>query len=121
MVDINKFIGNQRMQANDPEGNMTGLEHWSPKTVSRIAAEEGLELSEEHWLVIYCLREWFREFGPDWTARDMTQLLNREYADMGGSRYLYELFPHGPLAQGCRLAGLPLPVGTLSTSFGSVH
>jgi sulfur relay (sulfurtransferase) DsrC/TusE family protein len=51
----------------------------------------------------------------------MTQLLDREYADMGGRRYLYGLFPHGPLAQGCRLAGLPLPVGTLSASFGSVH
>lgn len=121
MYDINKFIGNQRMQANDPEGYLASLERWSPKVAGRVAAEEGLELSEEHWQVIYCLREWFREFGPEWTARDMTQRLDREYADLGGRRYLYELFPHGPLTQGCRVAGLPLPIGTLNASFGSVH
>lgn len=121
MYDINKFIGNQRMQASDPEGHLAGLEHWSPKTASRIAAEEGLELGEEHWQVIYCLREHFRDRGPDWTAREMTHQLDHDYADMGGRRFLYGLFPHGPLAQGCRLAGLPLPQGTLSKSFGSVH
>lgn len=121
MYDINKFIGNQRMQASDPQGHLAALDHWSPRTASRIAEEEGLELGEEHWQVLFCLREWFRECGPDWTARDMTRRLDREYADLGGRRYLYGLFPHGPLAQGCHLAGLPLPVGTLSNSFGSVH
>jgi tRNA 2-thiouridine synthesizing protein E len=121
MYDINKFIGNQRMQTTDPEGHLAGLERWSPLHANRIAEEEGLELSEEHWQVIFCLREWFREYGPDWTARQMTHQLERDYADMGGRRYLYDLFPHGPLAQGCRLAGLPLPHGTLNRSFGSVH
>ncbi len=121
MYDINKFIGNQRMQTQDPEGYLAALDRWSPRVANRIADEEGIELAEEHWQVIFCLREWFREIGPDWTARRMTQMLEREYADIGGRRYLYQLFPHGPLAQGCHLAGLPLPHGTLSRSFGSVH
>lgn len=121
MYDINKFIGNRRMQDSDPEGHLAGLERWSPLIAGRTAEAEGLELSEEHWLVVYCLREWFREFGPDWTARQMTHLLEQEYAELGGRRYLYGLFPRGPLAQGCRVAGLPLPQGTLSRSFGSVH
>lgn len=121
MYDVNKFIGNERMQRNDPEGYLAGLEHWSPLLANRIAEADGLTLGDEHWQVIYCLREWFREEGPDWTARQVTLRLNRDYVDAGGSRYLYQLFPHGPLAQGCRLAGLPLPHGTLSASFGSVH
>jgi TusE/DsrC/DsvC family sulfur relay protein len=121
MYDVNEFIGNQRMQQNDPEGYLAGLDHWSPLLANRIAEADGLVLSDQHWQVIYCLREWFRDYGPDWTARQVTLRLNRDYADEGGSRYLYQLFPHGPLAQGCRFAGLPLPRGTLSKSFGSVH
>jgi tRNA 2-thiouridine synthesizing protein E len=121
MYDVNKYIANQRLQTTDPEGYLAGLDHWSPLVASRIAEEEGLSLNEEHWQVIFCLREWFRDYGPDWTARQMTRQLEHDYADMGGRRYLYDLFPHGPLAQGCRMAGLPLPHGTLSRSFGSVH
>ncbi len=121
MYDINKFIANPRMRSNDPDGNLIGLDHWSPLVANRLAEEDGMTLSDEHWQVIYCLRERFRLLGPDWTARRMTHELAREYADVGGRRYLYELFPHGPIAQACRLAGLPLPLGTISTSFGSVH
>lgn len=121
MYDINKFIVNERLQFNDPEGHLAGLEHWSPLVANQRAESEGLMLTDEHWQVIFCLRQWFRAIGPDWTARQMTHKLELEYADLGGRRYLYELFPHGPLAQGCRLAGLPLPQGTISASFGSVH
>jgi tRNA 2-thiouridine synthesizing protein E len=121
MYDVNKFIANEKLQTNDPEGYLASLDHWSPLVANRKAEQEGVELEEEHWQVIYCLREWFRLLGPDWTARQMTHKLDREYADLGGRRYLYQLFPHGPLAQGCRFAGLPLPLGTLSSSFGSVH
>ncbi len=121
MYDVNKFITDDKLQLKDPEGHLGELEHWSPLVANRIAEQEGLELTDDHWQVIYCLREWFRILGPDWAARQMTQKLEREYADLGGRRYLYSLFPQGPLAQGCRLAGLPLPQGTLSSSFGSVH
>lgn len=121
MYDINKFIANQSMDLNDPEGNIAGLGHWSPLLANRLAEEEGISLDEEHWQVIYCLRERFRALGPEWTARRMTQELARDFAEAGGLRYLYSLFPRGPLIQGCRMAGLPLPVGTLNRSFGSVH
>jgi len=121
MYDINKFIANRDLERRDPLGHWAGLAHWSPRVASQVAAEDGLELSEEHWQVIYCLRERFRELGPDWTARRVTQALEADFAEAGGRRHLYALFPGGPLAQGCRLAGLPLPHGTLSPSFGSVH
>lgn len=121
MFDINKFIANPRMQASDPEGHIAEQLHWSPRVASRLAEADGLTLQEAHWEVIFCLRERFREIGPDWTARRMTRELDREFADIGGSRYLYQLFPRGPLMQACRLAGLPLPQGTINASFGSVH
>jgi tRNA 2-thiouridine synthesizing protein E len=47
--------------------------------------------------------------------------LDQEFAAEGGRRYLYDLFPRGPILQASRIAGLPLPPGTLDRSFGSVH
>jgi tRNA 2-thiouridine synthesizing protein E len=121
MYDVNKFIANQNLERRDPDGYWSELAHWSPMVANRMAAEEGLVLDDEHWQIIYCLRERFRVLGPDWTARRVTHELERDFSASGGRRHLYELFPRGPLAQGCRLAGLPLPVGTINRSFGSVH
>lgn len=121
MYDINKYIANPRMEASDPAGHLAELAQWSPRIASRLAEMDGMTLEEAHWEFIYCLREKFRDLGPAWTARQLTREFERDYADLGGSRYLYQLFPRGPLMQGCRLAGLPLPQGTVNPSFGSVH
>jgi TusE/DsrC/DsvC family sulfur relay protein len=100
---------------------MYELDHWSPRMANVMAAEDGVVLEDAHWQVIYCLRELFRTSSGDWTARRLTQRMERNFADEGGRRYLYGLFPRGPVVQACRLAGLPLPEGTLDKSFGSVH
>ncbi|MGB5339763.1 MAG: sulfite reductase, partial [Gammaproteobacteria bacterium] len=36
-------------------------------------------------------------------------------------KYLYTLLPGGPVAQGCRLAGLEPPAGSQDAGFGSVQ
>ena len=121
MYGIDKAVADGRPSRRDPENHVLELGHWSPRVAGRLAAEEGLTLEEAHWEVIFCLREHFRDLEPEWNARELTRVLERDFGDQGGRRYLYELFPHGPIMQGCRLAGLPLPSGTLNPSFGSVH
>lgn len=121
MLDINQFVTHPQRFINDPDGVMADLEHWSPRVASRRAAAEGLTLTEAHWQLLYCLREQYRVCAKQWTARQLTRTLQRDYADHGGRRYLYQLFPHGPIAQGCRLAGLPVPPDALDPSFGSAH
>ena len=120
MLDINKAISNPLHYANDPEGNLSDLAPWSPNHANQQAASEGLPLTDEHWAVIYFLRERFREHGNDDNARDVLRDLEERFCDQRGRGYLYELFPRGPVNQASQLAGLPLPHHTRDISFGSV-
>ena len=103
----------------DPAGPMHGLERWSPLIAAQRAREEGIEeLSEAHWYVLYALRNRYRESGPAASAREVIRAIEKEFAAEGGRRYLYELFPKGPVSQGCRLAGVPAPPFSSDPSFG---
>jgi tRNA 2-thiouridine synthesizing protein E len=121
MLDIGKSMANDRPSMADPDGNMFDLGSWSPHLAQRRAAEEGLFLSEEHWEVIFFLRERHRSRGIAASAREVTRELEVKFADGQGRRHLYELFPGGPVAQGSRIAGLPLPPYSTDPSFGSVR
>lgn len=119
MLDINHIINEEALQHQDPEGNMYDLERWSPLLVKQMARTEGLEeLTEAHWHVIYSIRNFYREKGRASSAREVMQILEQEFADEGGRRFLYELFPKGPVSQGSRLAGVPVPPYSSDPSFG---
>lgn len=119
MLDINHIINEEVHYNSDPEGHMYDLDHWSPITAAKLALDEGIgELSEAHWHVIYALRNLYREKGPASNARELIHYLERDFVDEGGRRYLYELFPKGPVSQGSRLAGIPVPPYSSDPSFG---
>lgn len=119
MLDINHIINEEALQHLDPEGNMYDLERWSPLIVKQMAQEEGIEeLTEAHWHVIYALRNYYRENGRASSAREVMRVLEEDFVDEGGRRFLYELFPKGPVSQGSRLAGIPLPPYSSDPSFG---
>jgi len=119
MLDINHIINDAKHDEIDPEGHMYDLEHWSPLIAKKWAQEEGIEeLTEDHWHVIYALRNLYRENGAAANARELMHVLEEDFVDAGGSRYLYELFPKGPVSQGSRLAGVPVPPYSSDPSFG---
>jgi len=60
----------------------------------------------------------YRENGRPANVREVMHRLERDFVDEGGSRYLYELFPKGPVSQGSRLAGVPAPLCSSDPSFG---
>jgi tRNA 2-thiouridine synthesizing protein E len=118
-VDINKYIADREAMGRDPEGYMMDLEPWSEAQAKGCAEEEGIELEGGHWEVIHFLRERFLHEGQAKSGRHVLDALDQAFADRGGKRYLYTLFPGGPVTQGSRLAGLPLPPYTTDPSFGS--
>jgi tRNA 2-thiouridine synthesizing protein E len=96
-------------------------EDWDPEAALRIARQEQLELGPDHWEVLNALQEYFaRQEGAAIRRRALHDALEEKFHHKGGLRYLYMLFPGGPLAQGCRLAGLEPPAGAFDPSYGSV-
>ena len=80
------------------------------EVVRVIAAAEGIELTDAHWKVVAYLRDEFREHGHTPNFRNMLKGL-ADVLPGCDSKSLYELFPIGPAKQGCKVAGLPQPLG----------
>jgi tRNA 2-thiouridine synthesizing protein E len=121
MLDIGKFVRDEHLSVADMDGNMYGLDSWSPHKALACAGKEGIVLTDEHWAVIYAVREIHRRCGDELNAREIGRLLEQEFGDDdGGRRRLYELFPGGPVSQASRIAGVPVPAHSADLSFGSV-
>lgn len=120
MLDVNKATDLHQARL-DPDGNMFDLEQWSPMTAKKLAAAEGIILSEEHMAIIHYLRERFRKHGNADSARFILRELEEKFTEGDSRRILYELFPGGPVSQASRVAGLPLPPHASDPSFGSVE
>jgi TusE/DsrC/DsvC family sulfur relay protein len=94
-------------------------EGWTPASARALAAEVGLNLTEDHWEVIRVLQGCYKdEVSP--RIRLLHDALNARFAGKGGMKYLFGILPGGPIAQGCALAGLKPPAGATNVSFGSV-
>ena len=120
MADMLKYIVNHENYREDPNGNLLEQAEWNAEVAKKIAEKEQITLSEAHWAVIYFLRDTFKEQGLAPNARVLTQSLAKHFAAAGGKRYLYQLFPKGPVTQACRIAGLPVPAQNADLSFGTV-
>jgi len=96
------------------------FENWTENTARSMAQVENIDLTEAHWSVIRFLREYYQKHGAVSHARTLTEALEEKFQIQGGLKYLYTLFPDGPVNQGARIAGVPVPGDSTNASFGSV-
>jgi tRNA 2-thiouridine synthesizing protein E len=89
----------------DDEGFMTEYGEWDETLSDALAAQIGLQLTDEHRQVIRFLREDFKEKGETATLRRISTV--------GGfpTKRLFELFPKKPAKKLAYVAGLPKPHG----------
>ncbi|MGE5338700.1 MAG: TusE/DsrC/DsvC family sulfur relay protein [Gemmatimonadota bacterium] len=94
---------------------------WTPAAAEQAARAEGVVLGSDHWELVRGLQEFFaRHEDAPINLRELHDALDEKFHHKGGMHYLYSLFPGGPIAQGCRIAGLKAPAGATDLSFGSV-
>ena len=93
---------------------------WSRETAEAAAKAESMNLTADHWTVIGALQRLFTDNDKP-NVRDLHDALTERFHAKGGLKYLYGIFPGGPVAQGCRLAGLEAPAGAVDKSLGSVQ
>jgi len=118
MPDIKKVINNPDTSSPVIADRKLDLDNWDKAQGQRNAEQEGIELTAEHWDVVHRLREYYLEHGTPESGRALSDMLDEHYADQGGRKYLRRLFPQGPVAQGMRIAGLPVPAYTEDEGFG---
>jgi TusE/DsrC/DsvC family sulfur relay protein len=89
----------------DDEGFLTVYDEWDDELAKTLAANIGVNLTDEHWNVIRFLRKDFQEQGETATLRRVTV--------QGGvaTKRLFELFPKKPAKKMAYIAGLPKPHG----------
>ena len=98
----------------DNEGYLVDLNDWSESVATALAAEEGIELGDEHWALIRLIRDFYRDYQVSPAMRVLVkQVRERLGAERGNSIYLMELFPGSPAKRLARIAGLPRPTNCL--------
>lgn len=100
----------------DEEGFLVDPGDWSEGFATTAASQDGLNLTETHWGLIYYFREHFRENERHPDMNTLVQTLGKHHGasfhDQKEYReYLYSIFPErpGPIVELCKLAGLPKP------------
>ena len=89
----------------DDEGFLTEYDEWDDELAAALAAQIGIDLTDEHWKVLRFLREDFRDRGETAT--------NRRVQTVAGVpvKRQFELFPRKPGKKMAYVAGLPKPRG----------
>ena len=89
----------------DDEGFLTVYDEWDDDLGKVLAANIGIDLTEDHWKVIHLLRDDFKAQGETATIRRVSTV--------GGvpTKQLFELFPKKPAKKMAYVAGLPKPHG----------
>jgi tRNA 2-thiouridine synthesizing protein E len=89
----------------DAEGFLTEYGEWTEQLAQDLAAQIGIELTDEHWVPIRFLRTDYLEQGETATLRRVSTLTGVPV------KTLFQLFPAKPAKKMAYIAGLPKPRG----------
>jgi tRNA 2-thiouridine synthesizing protein E len=111
---VNSFEFNGQQIETDHQGYLKNVADWQESMAQIIATTENIELTAQHWEVIWFVRNFYLEYKTSPAIRVLVKAIGQSLGpDKGNSKYLYTLFPVGPAKQATKIAGLPKPAKCL--------
>jgi TusE/DsrC/DsvC family sulfur relay protein len=91
----------------DEDGFIQEPDKWNDAVAEDIAKEEcsSNPMNEDMWKLVRYLRNYYLEYDIAPPIRMLTKQTNLDL------KYIYQMFPKGPAAGACKVAGLPKPTG----------
>ena len=93
----------------DQHGHLCDRQLWNHDVAIQLAATDHIELTAEHWSLIDAVQEIYDETGDTPPMRLLIKVLRNKIDESIDSRYLYRLYPDGPVRLASKHAGLPKP------------
>ncbi len=91
----------------DTEGYLFEPDDWTEEVAEEFAKQEDITLSDEHWLVIRFMRQYYAERR---VAPDVRHVMKHLKTEVGAGRNrVFELFPYGYVKQACKISGMKRP------------
>ncbi len=95
----------------DTEGYLIEPDDWTEALAEALAKLEGLALSDESWVVLRFMRDYYSEhkIAPDirHVAKHLAEHLDSD--KQAAKARIFELFPYGYVKQTCKIAGMKRP------------
>ena len=93
----------------DQHGHLTDRRLWNHDVAKQLAATDQIILTEAHWSLIDAVQKIYDETGDTPPMRLLIKVLRKKLDVSIDSRYLYRLYPDGPVRLASKHAGLPKP------------
>ncbi len=89
-------------------GYLVEYNDWTDAIGAKIAEDEGVTMTDEHWDVVHYLRAEHAESpGTEPNERNITKDMGKKWGKKINSKYMYDLFPGMPSKQGRKIGGMP--------------
>ncbi len=109
-----QLLVDNRGIAIDKDGFLLNLQDWTTSVAEQLACQENINLTPDHWEMIYLLREFYAEFQISPAMRALVKYTEKKLGpEKGRSVYLLKLFPPSPAKVASKIAGLPRPTNCL--------
>ena len=95
-------------------GFLVNRDDWDEQVAEALAVAVEIDLTDAHWEIIWFIRNYYKQYNHLPNTRLFTKAVRKKLGDLkGNTRYLYTLFPNGPLKVSCLIAGLPRPTSCI--------
>lgn len=93
------------------EGYLIDPDEWSNEIADELSKNEGIDLNEDHWKILKCMRNFYddNQVAPD--VRHVVKFLVSEHGfdKKSAKKHLFTLFPYGYVKQACKISGMKRP------------